>query len=694
MGLKIGKLLSSRWSIQSIIGVVAGVFFGAMVAQAGTEDVTYTYDEARAGYHNTGHLTSVSNAAATILYDYNSQGKLVRERYIVDGKTYTRTYRYDQGNRLRSRTFSDGEVWPPASEQYQYDQAGRLISIPGAIDEVHYNGFSEVGSVNYANGTRVENSYNLQRNWLLGTKLTKGAQVLFEEQYTRDTLGRITRIRSNRANGNWDYTYDVINQLTAATNVGNSSLSRSFTYSPSGNLLSKSDVGTYLYPAPTAPRPHAPVKAGPWTFTYDGNGNMLTGKGRTITYDGKDRPVSVTTGGVTTQYVYGPDGARLKKISGGQTTLYLGGDEEILPDGKVVKHLDDAVRRVGSSTNWIHRDHMSSVRMLTNSSGNIAAVSRYQPYGKRTDVQQAADTPRESKGWIGERDDPETGLTYLNARYYDPELARFIQADWLNPTDPYVGTNRYAYAANNPVLYSDPSGHRIDDFNEIGNSGSISGARNRDEYRDFQRSRNAYSDRSNSRSYDYDDYRSNGGNYDRVSRSRRTSREDNWRRDSVTDRRIYRAENRIYKARVDGTYGAIVDFIPGAGDAKAFYQAKSAWDYGLAIVGLVPGIGDLAAKTVKVGRKIPNCDLCGPPSKRGNAPIGNDGHPVELHHRNQNPQGPLDEMTRTEHRLGGSFKANHVNVGQLPSQIDRKVWRKQQRDYWKTEWDKGRFDGM
>lgn len=98
--------------------------------------------------------------------------------------------------------------------------------------------------------------------------------------------------------------------------------------------------------------------------------------------------------------------------------------------------------------------------------------------------------------------------------------------------------------------------------------------------------------------------------------------------------------------------------------------------------------------TKGAGKKIPNCELCGPPNKRGNAPIGKDGHPVELHHRNQNPKGPLDEMTRTDHRLGDNFKKNHSNTGQNASQIDRSAWRKEQKDYWKNEWDSGRFDGM
>jgi RHS repeat-associated protein len=68
-------------------------------------------------------------------------------------------------------------------------------------------------------------------------------------------------------------------------------------------------------------------------------------------------------------------------------------------------------------------------------------------------------TPSEPKGFIGERTDPETGLTYLNARYYDAALGRFLSPDWWEITDPAVGTNRYAYALNDPVNKSDPNGH-------------------------------------------------------------------------------------------------------------------------------------------------------------------------------------------------------------------------------------------
>ncbi|NOX72567.1 MAG: RHS repeat-associated core domain-containing protein [Alphaproteobacteria bacterium] len=67
----------------------------------------------------------------------------------------------------------------------------------------------------------------------------------------------------------------------------------------------------------------------------------------------------------------------------------------------------------------------------------------------------------------GERFDSDAGLQYLNARYYDPELGRFIQPDWFEVTEPGVSTNRYAYSANDPVNLSDPGGMRIA-LNECG----------------------------------------------------------------------------------------------------------------------------------------------------------------------------------------------------------------------------------
>jgi RHS repeat-associated protein len=93
-------------------------------------------------------------------------------------------------------------------------------------------------------------------------------------------------------------------------------------------------------------------------------------------------------------------------------------------------------------------------------------------------------------------------------------------------------------------------------------------------------------------------------------------------------------------------------------------------------------------------QKLPNDQLQGPPSKRGNAPIGEDGNPVELHHEGQKPDSPLKELTKTDHRGGDNFKKNHENTGQEPSEIDRRQWNRERRDYWNKEWDAGRFEDL
>jgi|WetSurMetagenome_2_1015567.scaffolds.fasta_scaffold24023_7 hypothetical protein len=90
-------------------------------------------------------------------------------------------------------------------------------------------------------------------------------------------------------------------------------------------------------------------------------------------------------------------------------------------------------------------------------------------------------------------------------------------------------------------------------------------------------------------------------------------------------------------------------------------------------------------ESAKVTKKLKDVS---PPPKRGNAPIGKDGHPVELHHKKD---GTLAEKTRTDHRLGENYKKNHPD-SHAPSKVDRAEFNKQKKEYWSKEYDKGRFD--
>ena len=123
--------------------------------------------------------------------------------------------------------------------------------------------------------------------------------------------------------------------LMQATNMGNAALSQSFSYDSAHNMLSNSQVGgAYSYPAQGAGaiRPHAVTQAGPYAITYDANGNRVTKVGgainQSIVWDGENRPRVITEGALMHQFVYGPDGSRLKKrvpngAGGTHDTLYL-----------------------------------------------------------------------------------------------------------------------------------------------------------------------------------------------------------------------------------------------------------------------------------------------------------------------------------------------------------------------------------
>ena len=113
----------------------------------------------------------------------------------------------------------------------------------------------------------------------------------------------------------------------------------------------------------------------------------------------------------------------------------------------------------GEQASILFRDHLGSIRGIFDEAANDETRPSYTPYGVVEKNPTADQTTDETKGWLGERFDAGAGLQYLNARYYDPELALFIQPDWFEVTMQGVGTNRYAYSFNDPVNFSDPNGN-------------------------------------------------------------------------------------------------------------------------------------------------------------------------------------------------------------------------------------------
>ena len=256
--------------------------------------------------------------------------------------------------------------------------------------------------------------------------------------------------------------------MTASNSAGLQEYSQSFQYDAAGRMRYNSRVGTYVYS--TSAPDHAPSSLTRFdgrgnALSYDSNGNMLTGlNGKTMTYDAENRPLSVNdvSGGLTT-YTYGADGRRLKKTEDGDVTLYIG-SIEIRKFGQanaeqLISYPTGSIKLVDGALSVLHKDQLSSVRGVSGADGAIDERVTYRPFGEPTERDHDAGATNDSKRFIGERYDADAGLMYLNARYYDPELAIFIQPDWFEVTKLGVGTNRYSYSFNDPVNLSDPSGN-------------------------------------------------------------------------------------------------------------------------------------------------------------------------------------------------------------------------------------------
>ncbi|MBV5264754.1 RHS repeat-associated core domain-containing protein [Pinisolibacter sp. B13] len=213
---------------------------------------------------------------------------------------------------------------------------------------------------------------------------------------------------------------------------------------------------------------------------------MATGLGRTFTWDGENRPSTIVAGAATLAFAYAPGGERLTKsvthpgtgCSGTETDVSLtltpdiergtrwtcaNGQWSSATTWTKYPHADASIVGTGAAAakRYLHRDHLATVGRVTDGTGTTAETDTYAPYGTRTPTVLIPGAAPEAKGFTGERDDPEAGLLYLHARYYDPKLGLFVSPNTWDPLMPGVGTNRYTYADSDPVNRADRNGHLV-----------------------------------------------------------------------------------------------------------------------------------------------------------------------------------------------------------------------------------------
>jgi len=264
------------------------------------------------------------------------------------------------------------------------------------------------------------------------------------------------------------FTYDNLNRLTGVSGPAPLTMS----YSPNGNILSKTSVGNYSYGA----KPHAV------TSVTNTDGLIPTTTQR-VTCTSFNKADSVIQGNLiyTLKYGHADQRTMSRLYDNGilqKTVYYVGGYEKEVKPGNHVRQLHYIaggdgiaaifVRNDGMDTlYYIHTDHLGSINVITNQSGAVVRNCSFDAWGRRRNpvnwtYNNVPSTYLFSRGFTGHEHLDQFVLINMNGRIYDPVLGRFLSTDnYVQSPDFTQAFNRYTYCLNNPLVYTDPSGDFI-----------------------------------------------------------------------------------------------------------------------------------------------------------------------------------------------------------------------------------------
>ena len=338
----------------------------------------------------------------------------------------------------------------------------------------------------------------------MGTRLASTAYTFGSSSrsfdYTYDAAGNIQTVTTGGTNvpaaaASKTYTYDAQGQLATETNGG---ASRAYAYDTVGNIRSVTTDGAVIksfgYTNPSWPDLLTSVTVGGTTkdILYEGqtqtsdvpsSGNPVTyynGKDYTFTWTKGRQLASATVDGKQISYTYDMSGVRTSKTVDGTTYNYTTLSGKVMRqqwDGKTLEFVYDdgsqpfaMIYNDGSTSTLYYYvlNAQGDVIALLNANGKLAASYDYDVWGNCTVYDSSAKVltdptsianlnPLRYRGYYY---DAETGFYYLQSRYYDPAICRFINADAYATTNAgsFLSCNMFAYCGNNPVNRADQSG--------------------------------------------------------------------------------------------------------------------------------------------------------------------------------------------------------------------------------------------
>ena len=392
-------------------------------------------------YDARARLTNFADNVSSVrsLYDSNNNRTAVFEAgksnvWTFDAYDRVTSYRDTDGNLIQYRTDANGNmtnlVYPGGKTvSYAYDRLNRLTNVTDWASRktsLEYDLASRLRKITRANGTVRVMDYdaageltNLWEKTSAGVpiavfKLGWNAAARVEWEFAAPLPHSYTPPTRTM-------TYDDDNRLATFN-------SQSVTHDSDGNMTSGPLTNSTLT-----------------NYTYDARNRLLAAGGVSYSYDALGNRTSLTNGTNVTRYVINPTAALsqiLLRVQNGVTNYYVYG-------AGLLYEATDA----GTAKTY-HYDYRGSTVALTDGSGNVTDRAEYSPHGTLTHRTGSTDTPFLYNGRYGVQTDP-NGLLHMRARYYNPYLGRFVNAD---PSGFSGGLNFYAYADGNPVSMIDPFG--------------------------------------------------------------------------------------------------------------------------------------------------------------------------------------------------------------------------------------------